>query len=45
MVQLIMFLDNILNMSASIEELILTRDNLIYLLQGLGFVVNIKSQF
>ena len=45
MVQLIMFLDNILNISASIEELILTRDNLIYLLQGLGFVVNIKSQF
>ena len=43
MVRLIKFPNNILIMAASIEELTLARDSLIYLLQGLGFVINIKK--
>ena len=49
MVQPIILLDQknfsaiLLIMVASIEELTLARDSLIYLLQGLGFVINIKK--
>ena len=42
-VQLIIFLDDILLMAASVEELTLARDTLIYLLQNLGFLINIKK--
>lgn len=38
MVQLIIFLDDILILAASIEELILALESLIYLSEGLGFV-------
>ena len=42
-VRLIIFLDDILLMAASREEIIVARDTLIYLLQGLGFLINIKK--
>ena len=38
MVQLIIFLNDILILAASIEELILALESLIYLSEGLGFV-------
>ena len=43
MVGLIIFPNDILIMAASIEELTLARESLIYLLQGLGFVINTKK--
>ena len=43
MVRLIIFIDNTLIMAASIKELTLARDSLIYLLQSLRFVINIKK--
>ena len=42
-VRLIIFLDDILLMAASVRELTLARDTLIYLLQNLGFLINIKK--
>ena len=42
-VRLIIFLDDILLMAASVEELTLARGTLIYLLQNLGFLINIKK--
>ena len=42
-VRLIIFLCDILMMSASMEELTLARDNLIYLLQNLGLLISIKK--
>ena len=42
-VRLIIFLDYILLMAASVEELTLARDTIIYLLQNLGFLINIKK--
>ena len=42
-VQLIIFLDDILLMASSKEELTLARDTLIYLLQNLGFLINCKK--
>ena len=42
-VRLIIFLDNILLMASSKEELTLARDTLIYLLQNLGFLINRKK--
>ena len=41
-VQLIIFLDDILLMASSKEELTLARDTLIYRLQNLGFLINCK---
>ena len=43
MVRLIIFLNDFLILAASIEELILALENLIYLPEGLGFVINIKK--
>ena len=40
--RLIMFLDNILIMASSMDEFTLERDNLIYLLQGPSFLININ---
>ena len=42
-VRLIIFLDDILLMVSSKEELALVRDTLIYLLQNLGFLINRKK--
>ena len=42
-VRLIIFLDDILLMAASVRGLTLARDTLIYLLQNLGFLINIKK--
>ena len=42
-VRLIIYQDDILLMAASVEELTLERDTLIYLLQNLGFLINIKK--
>ena len=42
-VRLTIFLDDILLMAASVEELTLTRGTLIYLLHNLGFLINIKK--
>ena len=42
-VRLIIFLDDILLMASSKEELTLVRDTLIYLLQNLGFLINRKK--
>ena len=42
-VRLTIFLDDILLMAASVEELTLARDTLIYLLHNLGFLINIKK--
>ena len=42
-VWLIIFLDDILLMAASVEELTLAKDNLIVLLQNLGFLINTKK--
>ena len=42
-VRLIIFLDDILLMGASKQELIQARDTLIFLLQSLGFLINIKK--
>ena len=42
-VRLFIFLDNILLMLFSKEELTLARDTLIYLLQNLGFLINCKK--
>jgi len=42
-IRLIIFLDNILLMAASIEQLFMNRDTLIFLLQHLGFVINAKK--
>ena len=41
-VQLIIFLDDILLMASSKEELTLVRDTLIYCFQNLGFLINCK---
>ena len=43
MARLIIFFDDILIMGASIEELIVAQDSLIYVLQGLGFLINTKT--
>ena len=42
-VWLIIFLDDILLMAASVKELTLARDTRIYLVQNLGFLINIKK--
>ena len=42
-IRLNIFLDNILIMASSIEEMALSRDNVIFLLQGMGFLINIKK--
>ena len=42
-VRLIIFLDDILLMASSKEELTFVRDTLIYLLQNLGFLINRKK--
>lgn len=42
-IHLMIFLDKILIMAASIEKLILARDILLFLLQGLGLRINIKN--
>ena len=42
-VRLIIFLGDILQMAASVEELTLAGDTLIYLLQNLGFLINMKK--
>ena len=38
----LIFLEDILIMASSIQETTLARDTLIFLLQGLGFLINIK---
>jgi len=43
MIRLIIYLDDILIMAPSKKEAILARDTLIYVLQMLGFVINIKK--
>jgi len=42
-VRLIIFLDDILLMGSSKQELIQAKDTLIFLLQSLGFLINIKK--
>ena len=40
---LIIYLDDMLIMARSVQELIFHRDTVIYLLQNLGFVLNLKK--
>ena len=42
-IRLIVYLDDMLIMVRSVQELIFHRDNVIYLLQNLGFVLNLKK--
>ena len=40
---LVMYLDDILLMGRTLEEILMSRDTLIFLLQHLGFVINLKK--
>ena len=42
-IRLIIYLDDMLIMARSVQDLIFHRDTVIYLLQNLGFVLNLKS--
>ena len=42
-IRLIIYLDDILLMGQTLEEILMNRDTLIYLLQKLGFVINLKK--
>ena len=45
-VRLIVYLDDILLMASTVEEILMARDTLIFLFQNLGFLINVKkSQF
>ena len=42
-IRLVIYLDNILLMGRTLEEILMSRDTLIFLLQHLGFVINLKE--
>ena len=42
-IRLVIYLDDILLMGRTLEEILMSRDTLIFLLQHLGFVMNLKS--
>ena len=42
-IRLVIYLDDILLMGRTLEEILMGRDTLIFLLQHLGFVMNLKS--
>ena len=42
-IRLVIFLDDVLLMAQTIEELLMSRDTLIFLFQKLGFVINLKK--
>ena len=42
-IRLVIFLDDILIFGSSMEEILMARDTAIYLLEGLGFVINYKK--
>ena len=44
-VRIIIYLDDILLMASSLEGLLMTRDTLIFILQHLGFLINIKKSY
>ena len=41
--RIILYLDDFLILAKTLEETILSRDSVIYLLQNLGFVINLKK--
>ena len=43
MIQAIIFLNNLLFFGNTIEEMLVTRDSVIFLLHHLGFVINFKK--
>ena len=42
-IQVIVYLDNMFLMSQTVAKTLMARDTLVFLLQGLGFVINIKQ--
>ena len=42
-IRLVIYLDDILLMGRTLEEILMSRDTLIFLLQHLGFIMNLKS--
>ena len=42
-IRLVIFLDDLLIFGSSMEEILMARDTVIYLLEGLGFVINYKK--
>ena len=42
-IPLVIYLDDILLMRRTLEEVLMSRDTLIFLLQHLGFVINLKK--
>ena len=43
MLKVIIYLDDLLNLGKSMSELFMARDSAIFLLQHLGFVINLKK--
>ena len=44
-VRIIIYLDDMLLMASSLEDLLMARDTLIFILQHLGFLINIKKSY
>ena len=42
-VRIIIYLDDMLLMASSLEDLLMARDTMIFILQHLGFLINIKK--